>query len=173
MFAGQWLLVNLANVSPAYSECKIVSFLLTIIVAFRLFLDMVHFFGSGTTDHISDALQQGHKNVLADMISLVLLQIFEGPPLPTIPANQGSEVNNQTKQLMLVCCMALHQFLLKIKIQGTHMHAHTQPQPHTLIHHTRTHTHKHACTCAHTHTCLLYTSPSPRDQLSSRMPSAA
>ena len=31
----------------------------------------------------------------------------------------------------------------------------------------------HACTHTHTHTCLLYTSPSPRDRLVSRMPSSA
>ena len=54
---------------------------------------------------------------------------------------------------------------------------------------TRTHARTHARTHTHTHTdtdplrllfrvcvcvcCLLYTSPSPRDQLSSRMPSSA
>ena len=162
MIAGQWLLVNLANVSPAYSECKIISFLLTIIVAFWLFLDMVRFFGSGSTDHISDALQQGHKNVQAD-ISLVLQQIFEGSPLPTTPVNQGSEVNNQTKQLMLVCCIALHQFLLRIKIQGIlmHTHARTHTATHTHTYTPHTHTHTHACmhTCmrvrTHTHTHTL------------------
>ena len=36
-----------------------------------------------------------------------------------------------------------------------------------------THTHTHTHTHTQTHTCLLYTSPSPRDQLSSRMPSSA
>ena len=36
-----------------------------------------------------------------------------------------------------------------------------------------THTRMHARTHAHIRTCLLYTSPSPRDQLSSRMPSSA
>ena len=43
---------------------------------------------------------------------------------------------------------------------------------HTLIHnHARTHARARART--HTHTCLLYTSPSPRDLLVSRMPSSA
>ena len=40
-------------------------------------------------------------------------------------------------------------------------------------HHTHTHTYSHTHTYTHSHTCLLYTSPSPRDQLSSRMPSSA
>ena len=39
----------------------------------------------------------------------------------------------------------------------------------TKKHHTHTHTHIHT----HIHTCLLYTSPSPRDRTTSRMPSSA
>ena len=54
----------------------------------------------------------------------------------------------------------------------THTHTHTRTHTRTLIH-THTHTYSHTHTHTHTHTCLLYTSPSPRDQLSSRMPSSA
>ena len=39
--------------------------------------------------------------------------------------------------------------------------------------HAHTHARKHARTHACTYTCLLYTSPSPRDGLKSRMPSSA
>ena len=59
---------------------------------------------------------------------------------------------------------------------GTHTQAHTHRHTHTGAHtqaHTHTDTHTQAHTHTHTHTCLLYTSPSPRDQLSSRMPSSA
>ena len=56
----------------------------------------------------------------------------------------------------------------------THTHTHTHTQTHTQTQtqtHTDTHTHRHTDT--HTHTCLLYTSPSPRDRTTSRMPSSA
>ena len=52
--------------------------------------------------------------------------------------------------------------------------SHTQTHTHARTH-VRTHarTHARARARTHTHTCLLYTSPSPRDSLRSRMPSSA
>ena len=41
------------------------------------------------------------------------------------------------------------------------------------IQHEHTHTQTHTRMHAHAYTCLLYTSPSPRDEESSRMPSSA
>ena len=55
---------------------------------------------------------------------------------------------------------------LKESSRDTHTHIHTLTHTYTQA---NTYTHMQI----HTHTCLLYTSPSPRDRTTSRMPSSA
>ena len=111
------------------------------------------------------------------------LQTLSTPHKPHMPGDPHTHTHTHIcmhAHIHTHACMHTHTHTLTCVCTHTNTHTHTHTHTHTrTCMHTNTHMHACICTRTHTHThthictCLLYTSPSPRDCIVSRMPSSA